>query len=130
MASASPVAQSISPSANSAARDSNCLASLGCGVNVSGYAVSEAKIRSRVLRSTPVAIGGSTPTGLGGRAALCGAGAWARVSSRAACIFDWKSASAPSASSTVMSPRLTSDSTYSLRTLRCSAIARYISGWV
>ena len=39
-----PVAQSTSPSANSLARASNCLASLGCGVNVSGYAVSEAKI--------------------------------------------------------------------------------------
>ena len=41
------------------------------------------------------AIGGSTPSGLGGRATLCGAGACARVSSRAACSFAWKSAERP-----------------------------------
>ena len=64
-----------------------------------------------VDRSTPVGMCGSTPAGFGGRAALCTGGACARVSSRATWSLPWKSAMACSASTSVMSPRRTSDST-------------------
>ena len=99
-------------------------------MNPSGYSVSFEKIRSSTGRSTPVGMCGSTPSGRGGRGTVIVAGACERVSSSATCSFSWKSLNASSASSTVMSPRRTSDSTYSLRTLRRSEIALYISGWV
>ena len=57
-------------------------------------------------------------------------GAAARVSSRAAWSLAEKSSRARSASSIVMSPRLTSVSVYSLRTERCCSICLYMSGWV
>ncbi len=42
----------------------------------------------------------------------------------------WKSFSAASASSSVMSPRPTSASVYIFRTLRLASMMSYISGWV
>ena len=53
-----------------------------------------------------------------------------RVSSSASWRRCWKSSRACSASSRVMSPRLTRASVYSLRTERRASIRLYISGWV
>ena len=87
-------------------------ASFGWSVKPSGRSCSAVEDAvERRPRSTPVSTWGSTPTAGGGRAALTrrrrGA---ARVSSSAACSRCWKSSSASSASSRVMSPRFTSAS--------------------
>ncbi len=72
---------------------------------------------------------GKSATGL---PLMAAAGAWAasRTSANTFSSWPWKSWSACSASSMVMSPRPIRPSVYSLRTERFLSIRSYISGWV
>ncbi len=130
MASASPVAQSIVLSSIEAARRWSCGSRRGCTVSQSGRLTCEAAIRLTISAEMPVwMLTGKSATG---RPVSAGAGAVvaSRTSAKTFSSWPWKSWSACSASSMVMSPRPISASVYSLRTERFLSIRSYISGWV
>ena len=111
-AKASPNAQSISPSATTLSRCSNCRASLGWRTNPSGTERTSVARRLSTDESTPVSTGGIHRSGTtySGSTGVTPAAdsASALVSSSAACNRAPKSSSACSATSSEMSPLRTS----------------------
>ena len=98
-------------------------------MNPSGTVAITARIREIVAGGTAGgAATGSGPGSSGGSPTSGGSASWVAVNASSS--RERKSLSAASASSMVISPRLTSFSVYSLRTDRFSRIFAYINGCV
>ena len=122
--------QSIVPFSTEAARRCICGIRRGWTVIRSGMLTWDSAIRFTTSWETAVVTATGNSARASGTCAGVGAAVASRTSAKTFSSWPWKSWSACSASSSVMSPRPMSDSVYSLRTERFLSIRLYICGLV